>query len=268
MVPDADELLLEAQYAFQNVSHGATDSKKYAAKAKSFSRRILRKYPDSQEATAARSILEKLGERVSAIKVSEQHVLVQGDERHHRHRPEAQDVRRSADATNRDAVDVRIAGIKKQLLMPGWPLRLMQAIPVVVGVILFLRGLNALAYSRLDASNSLFLVSGAFLIYFPRLDAFGDLVSYAKTKIFQKEIWHAESRDLPTLQDFEEIIAAFVNGDKGKRLVMIVMVLLLSGLFITLSAVFYVVGARNALDSIEGWLLNRKSAVPKTGEPQ
>jgi hypothetical protein len=268
MVPDADELLREAQYAFQNVSHGATDSKKYAAKAKSFSRRILRKYPDSQEAIAARSILEKLGERVSAPKAVEQHVHVQRDESHHRHRLGAQDVRRSTYATNRDAVDVRIDGIKKRILMPGWPLRLMQAIPVVIGVILFLRGLNALSYSRLDASNSLLLAAGAFLIYFPRLDSFGDLVSYAKTKIFQKENWYAESRDLPTRQDFEEIIAAFVNGDKGKRLVLIVMVFLLSGLFITFAAVFYVVGARNALDSIEGWLLNRKSAAPKTGEPQ
>jgi len=265
-VSNADELLREAQYAFQNVSYGAMDSSKHAAKAKSTARRILRKYPDSQEAVAARSILEKLGERVSGPKFNDQHVHVPQDEQHHR--PDVQDTRRKTSLTNQDSVDVRIDGIKNRFLMPGWPLRLMQAIPVVIGVILFLRGLNALSYSRLDASNSLLLAAGAFLIYFPRLDAFGDLVSYAKTKIFQKENWYAESRDLPRRQDFEEIIAAFVNGDKSKRLVMIVMIFLLSGLFITFAAAFYVVGARNALDSIEGWLLNRKGAAQKADESQ
>jgi len=135
-------------------------------------------------------------------------------------------------------------------------------------VILMLRGLNAISYSRLDASNSVLLAAGALLVYFPRLVVFGDLVSYAKTKIFRKENWYAESKDLPTLQDFEEIAAAFVHGNKTKRLVIIVTIFLLSGLFITFAAAFYVVGARNALDSIEGWLLNRKGAAQEADESQ
>ncbi len=265
---DASELLRDAQYAFQNVGHGATDSSKHAAKAKSSARRILRKYPDSHEAVAARSILEKLGERVSRPKVSNQHVHVWRDEQHHRHRPEPQDIRRHSKTTNHEFVGVRLSGIKNQFLMPGWPLRLMQAIPVVVGVIFILSGLSAITYSRVDASNSLLLAAGALLVYFPRLDAFSDLVSYAKTKIFREENWHAKSKDLPTLQDFEEIVAAFVKGNKTKRLVMIVIIFILSGLFIPFAAAFYVVGARNALDSIEGWLLNRKGAEQKANESQ
>jgi hypothetical protein len=39
-------------------------------------------------------------------------------------------------------------------------------------------------------------------------------------KIFQQENRYAESSDIPTLQDFEEIIAAFVNGNDNKPLVM------------------------------------------------
>jgi len=249
-VSDAADMLREAQYEFQNVSPGAMDSKKHAAKAKSLARRIIRKYPDSYEATAAQSLLANLGERVSVPKPRNRHIHAQGNERHKPHRRVQRDIPRSTASTEQSLADGRLSGFKNQFLMPGWPLRLMQAIPVVVGVILILRGLNVTSYSR------------------PRLDAFNDLVSYAKTRIFLKEDWDSKSKDLPTRQDIAEIVAAFVEGNKSKRLAMILVILFLSGFLVTFAAAFYVVGARNSLDSIEGWLLNRKSTVPETDKPQ
>jgi len=267
-VSDAADMLREAQYEFQNVSPGAMDSKKHAAKAKSLARRIIRKYPDSYEATAAQSLLANLGERVSVPKPRNRHIHAQGNERHKPHRRVQRDIPRSTASTEQSLADGRLSGFKNQFLMPGWPLRLMQAIPVVVGVILILRGLNVTSYSRVDSSVALLLVAGALLVYFPRLDAFNDLVSYAKTRIFLKEDWDSKSKDLPTRQDIAEIVAAFVEGNKSKRLAMILVILFLSGFLVTFAAAFYVVGARNSLDSIEGWLLNRKSTVPETDKPQ
>ena len=76
ILSDAAEMLRAAQYEFQNVSPGAMDSKKHSAKAKSLARRIIRKFPDSHEATASRSILKNLGERVSEPKAKYQNIHV------------------------------------------------------------------------------------------------------------------------------------------------------------------------------------------------
>jgi hypothetical protein len=54
---DASELLRDAHYALQNVSHGSTDSKKFASKAKSLANRVIRKFPNSSDADSTRSIL-------------------------------------------------------------------------------------------------------------------------------------------------------------------------------------------------------------------
>ncbi len=57
----ADELLRDAQFAFQNIGAGSTDERKYTARAQRIAKRIVRAYPDSIEATQARSILHSLG---------------------------------------------------------------------------------------------------------------------------------------------------------------------------------------------------------------
>ena len=127
----------------------------------------------------------------------------------------------------------------------------MQAISVVVGVILILRGSNGLSFSRLGVEGTSLIVAGTCLVYLPRLSLFADLVAFVKTKIFVNEDWYATDAHLPTRQDFEELVAAFVNGNSSKRLIMIIAVLFLGGFYTLFSAVLYVVGARKALDEIE-----------------
>jgi hypothetical protein len=61
MSGNVEEMLREAQHAFQNISPGSADEKKYAAMAKRLALRIIRKSPDSSEGTQARMILYSLG---------------------------------------------------------------------------------------------------------------------------------------------------------------------------------------------------------------
>lgn|GEM_PF-2540201 len=63
MASSTEELLREAQYAFQNISPGSADEKKYSARAKRLALRIIKKSPDSTEGTQARMILFRLGDR-------------------------------------------------------------------------------------------------------------------------------------------------------------------------------------------------------------
>jgi hypothetical protein len=58
---NVEELLREAQHAFQNISPGSADEQKYTATAKRLALRIIRKSPDSSEGTQARMILYNLG---------------------------------------------------------------------------------------------------------------------------------------------------------------------------------------------------------------
>ncbi|NQV85518.1 MAG: hypothetical protein HQ492_00365 [Woeseiaceae bacterium] len=53
----ADELIREAQHAFQNVSPGSTDERKNIARAKKFATRVVKRFPGSPEAIQARKIL-------------------------------------------------------------------------------------------------------------------------------------------------------------------------------------------------------------------
>jgi hypothetical protein len=261
---DANELLLEAQFALQNVGYGSTDSKKYAAEAKSLARRIIRKYPDSREVAAARSILEQLGERVPVPKIQDQHVhTTPVEQHHHQSHPQAQETRYTARSNNHDSSDIRSKGLNIRYALPGWPLRLAQAIPVVVGVFLILTVIGSFSFSRLDIWGLLSLVAGGLLVYFPRMNAFTSLMSYARTKVFVKEDWYAKSDHLPTRRDIDELVLAVTRGNKNKRLILIVVLLFLSGFFMTFAAVFYVIGVRKAFDAIEGWLLNRNEAEPQ-----
>lgn len=71
----ADELMREAQYAFQNISFGdSPDNRKNSARALSLATKVLRKYPSSPEATVARSILWRLGDEAYVKKFNEQHI--------------------------------------------------------------------------------------------------------------------------------------------------------------------------------------------------
>ncbi|MGI9273013.1 MAG: hypothetical protein ACR2QT_14640 [Woeseiaceae bacterium] len=58
---DAGELLRNAQYAFQNITHGdSRDNRRHTAQAKSLARKIIRRFPASSEAGEAQLILERL----------------------------------------------------------------------------------------------------------------------------------------------------------------------------------------------------------------
>ena len=57
----ADELLRDAQYAVQCISHGDTrENRAYSARAKSLAKKIISRYPASMEASQARAILDRL----------------------------------------------------------------------------------------------------------------------------------------------------------------------------------------------------------------
>lgn len=70
----ADKLLHEAQYAFQCISFGESFANtRNAAKAKSLSRKIIRKYPGSMEASEAHALLRRLGEEAYSSKLAVRH---------------------------------------------------------------------------------------------------------------------------------------------------------------------------------------------------
>ena len=57
----AAALLRDAQHAFGNISPGSTSERKYTAQANSLARKIVRKYPASNEAKQARELLRNMG---------------------------------------------------------------------------------------------------------------------------------------------------------------------------------------------------------------
>lgn len=72
----AEQLLNEAQYAFQSISSGETGhNRRNAARAKSLCKKIFRKFPGSSEAAVAHSIMMRLGEEefTSQLAVEHQH---------------------------------------------------------------------------------------------------------------------------------------------------------------------------------------------------
>jgi len=72
----AEQLLNEAQYAFQSISSGDTgENRRNAARAKSLCKKIFRKYPGSSEAAVAHGIMMRLGEEAftSQLAVEHQH---------------------------------------------------------------------------------------------------------------------------------------------------------------------------------------------------
>lgn len=57
----AEKLLIEAEFAFRNITPGSTDERKFTARAKRYASRLTRKYPGTPEAEQAQSILRHLG---------------------------------------------------------------------------------------------------------------------------------------------------------------------------------------------------------------
>ncbi len=73
----AERLLNEAHYAFASISYGESlANTRHAARAKSLCRKILRRFPESMEASEARAILKRLGEEsyVSTLPVAHRHM--------------------------------------------------------------------------------------------------------------------------------------------------------------------------------------------------
>jgi hypothetical protein len=70
----AEQLLHEAQYAFQCISFGESrDNTRNRARAKSLSMKIIRKYPATMEAGEAHAILRRLGEEAYTSNLAVRH---------------------------------------------------------------------------------------------------------------------------------------------------------------------------------------------------
>jgi len=238
---DVNELLSAAQYALQNVGHGSTDSSKFAAKAKKLARKVLRKYPDSQEAAGAQLILEQLGERIAepAMQV------------HHRHKSAFEQHQGLAHS---ETTDSRPTGFP----VAGWPMRIAQAIPVVVGIYLLLNGIKLL-YAHANTAALQYLIAAVVLINFPRTSIFNTLVKALKSKIFVREDWYAKANHLPNREDLLEILRAALQASKVKLAILGAMLFLLNGLLVGIAGALYVIGARKSLDAIKGWLRAQES---------
>jgi hypothetical protein len=76
----AEQLLNDAQYAFQSISAGETgENDRNASRAKSLCKKIIRKHPTSTEAVEAQAILKRLGEEAYLSNLAAEH----------RHKPHA-----------------------------------------------------------------------------------------------------------------------------------------------------------------------------------
>ena len=70
----AEQLLNEAQYAFQSINSGESrDNRRNASRASSLCRKIIRKYPTSTEAASAHAILRRLGDEAYVSNLSSRH---------------------------------------------------------------------------------------------------------------------------------------------------------------------------------------------------
>jgi len=70
----AEQLLHEAQYAFQCISFGESrENRRNAARAKSLCKKIIRKHPGSMQASEAHAILRRLGEEAYTSQMKSRH---------------------------------------------------------------------------------------------------------------------------------------------------------------------------------------------------
>ena len=86
---NAEQLLHEAQYAFNNISFGDNrQNRRNASRARSLARKVIARFPETTEAYVARGILRRLGDEAYAEVSDHKHALprtVSGQERHQRH---------------------------------------------------------------------------------------------------------------------------------------------------------------------------------------
>ena len=69
-----EQLLNEAQYAFQRISSGESQyNRRNASRARSLCRKIIRKFPTSTEAYSANAILKRLGDEAYSSSLGSQH---------------------------------------------------------------------------------------------------------------------------------------------------------------------------------------------------
>ena len=71
---NAEQLLNQAQYAFQSISYGESrDNQRNTSRATSLSKKIIRKFPTGSEAAEAHAILRRLGDEAYPSKLSIAH---------------------------------------------------------------------------------------------------------------------------------------------------------------------------------------------------
>jgi len=80
---NAEQLLNEAQYAFQSVSVGQSrDNERNASRARSICKKIIRRFPTTTEAAEAHAILRRLGDEAYSSKMSVVHRHIPQAEHH------------------------------------------------------------------------------------------------------------------------------------------------------------------------------------------
>ena len=92
----AEQLLNEAQYAFQSIGFGESRAnKRNISRANSLCNKIIRRFPTSNEAAEAHAILRRLGEEAYSSKLTSQHRHT-SQNIHHRQPRSAPDLQRMA----------------------------------------------------------------------------------------------------------------------------------------------------------------------------
>ncbi len=132
---NAEQLLHEAQFAFHNISFGESRAnRRNAAKARSISMKILRKFPGTMEAREAHALLMRLGDEAftSALSMRHKHIT---QEEHHR-KPAA-----TVSPLARNDMRVRAATGTMETLDWSGLLAVIFAMPKVLLVVLLVGGL-------------------------------------------------------------------------------------------------------------------------------
>ncbi|MGI9248077.1 MAG: hypothetical protein ACR2QI_03630 [Woeseiaceae bacterium] len=92
----AEQLLNEAQYAFQSIGFGESrENTRNASRANSLCNKIIRRFPTSNEAAEAHAILRRLGEEAYSSELTSQHQHA-SQNIHHRQPRSAPDLQRMA----------------------------------------------------------------------------------------------------------------------------------------------------------------------------
>lgn len=131
----AEQLLNEAQYAFANITFGESlANARHAARAKSLSRKIIRRFPTTMEASEARAILRRLGEEAYTSEMLVRHRHVTQAEHHEARQPSAapRTTRASSQGGREETLDW--SGLVGLLL--GLP-KVIQFVALAVGFALF-----------------------------------------------------------------------------------------------------------------------------------